>query len=97
MKELNLREELFWDVNIDNIDPKKHQRFILNRVLLNGNTYDLRNILNYYGKDFVGIESTQMRYLDRKTLSFCSAYFDIPKEKFRCYTTDASIKKLWNY
>lgn len=32
-----LNKALFWDTNYDNIDYKKHARFVIERVLTRGN------------------------------------------------------------
>ncbi len=80
-----LTKSLFWDVDVQSIDFNKHKRFIIGRVLMRGSFDDFLNILDYYGEDVIKEEVKQMRYLDKKTLRFCSFYFHIPLENFRCY------------
>lgn len=96
----NLSPTLFWDTNPETIDWETHARYVIERVLTRGTTQEWREIVRFYGLERIGAEAVQMRFLDRKTLAFCSAIFDIPKEQFRCYTnsiTTPSLKKLWDY
>ena len=95
-----LDSTLFWDVNLETIDWESHARYVIERVLTRGALDDWREIVRFYGLERIGTEVVQMRFLDRKTLSFCSAVLDIPKEKFRCYNnsiTTPSLRKLWDF
>ncbi len=94
---MNLDKSLFWDVEYENMDYEKHSQFIINRVILRGNLKDWQEIRSYYGLERIKREITQMKYLDDRTLNFCSIYFNLPKTEFKCYITPQSIKKLWNY
>ncbi|MCK5034285.1 MAG: hypothetical protein KAS73_00205 [Candidatus Sabulitectum sp.] len=92
-----LRKSLFWDVDFDGIDYQSHARFVIERVLARGSLNDWRQLCGYYGLERIKNEALQIRYLDKLTLNFCHTFFNIPKEKFRCYNTDPSIRKLWSY
>ena len=94
---MKFSENLFWDVDLADIDYKKNANQIINRVLLRGNLNDWFEIKNFYGINQLKEEVIKMRYLDERTLSFCSTYFEIPKTEFRCYNTPQSVKQLWNY
>lgn len=94
---MNIDKMLFWDVEFDNIDYDKYARHVINRVLTRGNLSDWVEIKKYYGLDKIKAEALKMRYLDKRTLNFCSFYFNVPKTEFRCYNTPQSIKKLWNF
>ena len=48
--ELPLRKELFWDVNINNLDMNLHKRLIIERVFSLGNLKEFRTIMEYYGR-----------------------------------------------
>jgi len=93
----HLTKEIFWDVDFDHLDFDKHARFVIGRVLMRGTLEDWFEIKRYYGPERIKKEATQLRYFDKKTLSFCSVYFDVPRAKFRCFIEPPSIKKLWNY
>ena len=97
MLKLNLNTSLFWDVEITEIDEEKNSLFIINRVLLNGTIKDWEEIKAYYGIEKIKQEVIRMKYLDHKTLNFCSLYFNIQKNDFKCYNTPPSTQELWNY
>ncbi|MCE2822548.1 MAG: DUF6922 domain-containing protein [Bacteroidota bacterium] len=88
---------LFWDVNKATLDPERHRRFIIERALTHGTLSDWFMVKDYYGKDLIKAESLEIRYLDRQTLAFCSAYFDEPLENFRCYKLRQSSPSHWDY
>ncbi len=94
---MELSKTLFWDTDISQIDYDKNARHIIERVLQRGMLSDWFEIKNYYGLDRIKNEILQIRYLDKVSLNFCSKYFQIPKEQFKCYNTEQSIQKLWNY
>ena len=94
---MKIDKSLFWDVEFNNIDYNKYAQHIINRVLIRGNLSDWIEIKKYYGLDKIKNEALKMRYLDKRTLNFCSFYFNTPKKEFRCYNTPQSIQKLWNF
>ncbi len=95
--ELLFDKSLFWDVDIDSADLEKNARHIINRILLRGNINDWKQLKKFYGLDRIKEEVLKMRFLDKRTLNFCSFYFNIPKTEFRCYNTQQSIRELWNF
>jgi hypothetical protein len=88
---------LFWDIDKTQLDFEKNRRFVIERTLTHGTLSDWFLIKSYYGKNMIKKESLQMRYLDKQTLSFCSAYFKQPIEKFRCYILKQSNPSHWDY
>lgn len=94
---LGLSRSLFWDVDPETIDPKVHVLFIVERVLTRGTWDEFKKIIAHYGKESVGRSATQIRFLDHKTLSFCASYFNIPKEKFKCYIQQQLRQTHWDY
>jgi len=49
-KSMRFRQSLFWDVDPKTIDPEKHARYIIERVLDFGDTEETRWLFNYYSK-----------------------------------------------
>lgn len=94
---MNLSQGLFWDADTSTLDPERHARDIINRVLLSGTEQDWAEIKRHYGLERIREEALQMRYLSDTALSFCSTIFDIPRERFRCYTLKQSLPEPWNY
>ncbi len=97
MKGEMLNKNLFWDIDVKTLDYDEHSRFIIERVLLKGDLPDWFELKKIYGIERIKKEILQVRYLDRKTLSFLSLIFYIPKEKFRCYNIKQSTQSHWNY
>ncbi len=93
----DINKALFWDVDCDNINYKEHARFVIERVLTRGNFDDWQELKRYYGLGKIKEEVVNIRYLDKITFNFCQKIFNIKKEKFRCYNTEPSIRKLWSY
>jgi len=92
-----LSKTLFWDIDFDTIDYEKHARLVIERVLTRGNWNDWQELKKYYGLTKISSEVVNIRYLDKITFNFCHTFFNIQKEKFRCYNTAPSIQQLWNY
>jgi len=72
-------QNLFWDVDINDVDLQKHKRYIVERVLTRGKMQDFEKLLTLYSKEEIRIELKKSKELDPKTLHFCSWYFNIPQ------------------
>jgi len=94
---LGLSKTLFWDTDPETVDINKHASLIIERVLSIGTWDDFKKIINYYSKEKVALHATQLRYMDKIVLAFCVTYFNIPKEKFRCYIQQQSHPTHWVY
>lgn len=81
-----LRQVTFWDVPIENLDVEKNKRQIIERVFTHGNLDELRVMRDFYSRKEIIEEMTSVRCLDHLTLNFCSELYQVPLEKFRCYT-----------
>jgi len=90
-------KHLFWDVNPDKLDIEKSKHYIISKVLQYGLYKDWLLIKQIYGLKEIGNIATQIRNLDNKTANFISYICKIPKNKFKCYTTQALIPKHWNF
>ncbi len=94
---LELRQSLFWDIDINNIDLEQHRQSIILRITQRGRYEEFKKMLAYYGKETVCTILLNARYLDKTTLSFCSVLFDKPKNTFRCYKLAQSNPQHWDY
>lgn len=94
---LPLSPTLFWDTDATKIGLDTHAKTIVERVILRGNWSEFKAILGYYGKDKIREIVVKLRYLDSRTLSFCSVYFNTPINEFRCYTMKQLNPTHWNY
>lgn len=96
-EDLSLSPALFWDTDPSIIKLDTHAKTIVERVIMHGTWPEFKSILAYYGKDRMKEIIINLRYLDNRTLSFCSAYFFVPKSDFRCYILKQSNPTHWNY
>jgi hypothetical protein len=80
-----LNAQLFWDTPVSELDLEKNKSYIIPRVMDYGDLEDVRNIFTYYGEERILAVLKQVPYLDRMTLSFCAAYFGVPRSEFRAY------------
>jgi hypothetical protein len=91
-----LSKTLFWDVDFEQIDYDRRARYVIERVVMYGNWDEWQEIKRYYGLEKIKVETMQVRYLDGKTLSFLSQYFQVQKKEFRCYTWQQSNPLRWD-
>ena len=80
-----LSKYLFWDCNINFLNPNTDIKLILERVFSRGTENDERETFNYYGKDLIKNTVLDIKYLDKKTLNYLSIVFNTRKKEFRCY------------
>ncbi len=92
-----LSKGLFWDVDFENIDWERNAPYVVQRVLDKGSWENFKTILEYYGKSRIKEIIIKLRYMDKRTLHFCSVYFIIPLNEFRCYNIRQSSRIHWDY
>ncbi len=83
-QDLSLSPTLFWDTDASKIGLDTHTKTIVERVILRGTWPEFKAILGYYGKAKIKEILLNLRYMDNRTVWFCSAYFNAPITKFRC-------------
>lgn len=71
------RQSLFWDVDPKTIDPQKHARYIIERVLLRGDVEDFRRVMETYGEEKIKESVLQNKTLDKRSQNFWCLYFNI--------------------
>lgn len=92
-----LSSHLFWDVDISDIDKKKHSKYIITKVLKYGLYSDWKTIVKFYSLNMIIDVAVKMRELDKRTAAFLSIISNVPKNKFACYITEQSTPKHWNF
>ena len=85
-----LSKHLFWDIDVTKLDPEKDRHIILERVYTRGFEADEMMVLSYYGNETIKNTIIHIKYLDKKTLSYLSYFFQVPKEDFICYSKSQS-------
>jgi hypothetical protein len=94
---LSLRPALFWDVDIQTIDMEKNKASVIERIITRGRWDEFKAMLQFYGKHTVKRVVLNARWLDKRTLAFCSVIFETPPTAFRCYKLAQSNPEHWNY
>lgn len=97
MLSLNISKKLFWDVDIRKIDDIRNKRLIIERVFTMGDLSDIKAVVMFYGLETVKHELINAGYLDKKTLSWVSTFFNVPKAKFKCFIKKQSTQIHWSY
>jgi len=92
-----LSPHLFWDVDIRQIFWEEHKIFIVQRILEYGLLSDWMNLYRHTGIAEIGKIATQIRNLDKKSMTFISTLSNIPLTDFLCYNTQQSTPQHWNF
>ena len=93
----NLSDHLFWDINIDSFDPKKHLRWLLSRVVSYGYLKDWQLLKSSCAIEDIKREAVLIKSMNKKDLNFLSKALNIPINNFKCYTQIQSTSTHWNY
>ena len=72
---------LFWDVDIENIDLQKNSRYVIERAVTRGFTEDFYILLKIYSTHQIQEALRKSKELGAKTANFCSYFFNIPKSE----------------
>lgn len=69
---MRFRQSLFWDVDPKTINPKKHARYIIERVLDFGTDQEVRWLWHFYDKRLIKETINKSRVLMPETKSLWS-------------------------
>ena len=76
------KQGLFWDVNLQELDEKKHSVFVIQRILEKGDLDDWQWAMDYYGQDLVkNVFEKNSAKMDQKSQNFWCLYFNIDKSQ----------------
>lgn len=74
-KVIKFRPELFWDVDVKTIDPKKHSRYIIERILDFGDLDEVRWAAHHYPRKLIAKTMRESRVIDDKSRMLWSLVF----------------------
>lgn len=89
-EEKDLLRPIFWDTDINNLDPKKHTRYMIERILQYGLAEHVNWMLKNYTENEIIQAVIQSRIIDRKTANFWSIHLGINKDEILCFTKPQS-------
>jgi hypothetical protein len=92
-----LSKQAFWDVNMDNIDYKKHARYVIEKVIDRGSFEDFIALRKYYGDNKIKKEIVNVNWIGDKEIYFCCAIFGLELKDFKCYIKKQLNPELWVY
>ncbi|WP_430734244.1 DUF6922 domain-containing protein [Fodinisporobacter ferrooxydans] len=75
----------FWDVHIDELKPALHSRFIIERLLNEGDHHTLHWLFKAYSMDEIRFVIQTSRNLSRKTARYWQYFFNLKEEDMRCF------------
>ena len=87
---------LFWDIDVDTLDPELHSAQIIQRVLEYGQLNDWLMVRDYYTLDRVVSDCKKLRTLQPAALTFICAISHTNKEDYRCFHYRQSVQTPWN-
>lgn len=79
MSETLTKASLFWDVK--EVDPKKNQQFVIERVLDFGDVEDFHWARDFYGGEKIKEGFLKSKSLSKKSNNFWCLYFDLDKNQ----------------
>lgn len=74
-KNIRFRQSLFWDVDPKKIDPKKHARYIIERILDFGNDSEVKWMKKIYSPRIIKKTVDTSRVLHDKTKALWSLLY----------------------
>lgn len=75
----------FWDVHIGELEPTLHGRFIIERLLNEGDHHTLHWLFKTYSMDEIRFVIQNSRNLSRKTARYWQCFFNLKEEEMRCF------------
>lgn len=90
-----LSPHLFWDTDINSLEPDKHLAFITQRVLEYGLLSDWIKFYKHFGLEKIAEAAKTLRNLDKKSLHFIAFLSGSDLNEFKCYTTKPLTQSHW--
>jgi hypothetical protein len=92
-----ISRKAFWDVNFEEPCLKRDRLFIIQRLFDYGLFDELIVIIKWYGRENIREDIVKANWLQKKTISFCCALFDLQPQDFKCYTKRQLNPQHWEY
>ncbi len=73
---IRFRRSLFWDVDPRSIDPRRHARYIIERILDLGDEEEVRWLARTYSRRMIRDTMARSRTLHEKSRSLWTLVFD---------------------
>lgn len=82
----NLKDRLFWDWKVDEIDWQKSARSVIERVLSRGNEEEYNELARFYGRNnVIHVLTIERCNIPNISMDRVTEYFGLKKEELSCY------------
>ena len=92
---LGLPRALFWDMQMESLDPESHAKQIIARVVERGGLEGWHRIRRHYGDEKLRQVVTRLRTLEPRTVHFLCLMLNLNKDDFRCCTSRPFPSAPW--
>jgi hypothetical protein len=92
-------KNIFWDADIEKIDPKTNSKYVIDRILEYGDKEQVKWMLHFYSRDQIIKEIETSRQLSNKSANFWANYFNLPYKGIKCLNKpfQETQKAHWPY
>ncbi len=90
-------KNLFWDINLKDLDLEAHKAYVVGRVLDRGQMSDWKLLKRIYGLEEIKNIAMRLRIMMPESLAFISVITHTPEVEFRCYEQLQSKSPHWIY
>jgi len=89
-EEKDLLRPIFWEIDINSLDPQEYKKYTIERILQYGTTDHINWMLDQFNSDDITDAVKKSRTIDRKTANYWSIHFGINKDEILCFTKPQS-------
>ncbi len=89
----------FWDIDFEKLDPAKHQKYVIARLLDKGDFDAWKWVQTSFPKELIINTVKTMRDFSLKSASFWATIYDIPLNELICFQQPylQTRRQLWPY
>jgi hypothetical protein len=84
--EKNLLKSIFWDTDINTLNPQEYKKYTIERILQYGRMEHVNWMFENFSNDDIIDAVKQSRIIDRRTANYWSFYYKINKNEILCFT-----------
>jgi hypothetical protein len=82
----NLKDRLFWDWKVEDVDWQKSARSVIERVLSRGNDEEYEELIRFYGRErIIHVLTIERCSIPNISMDRVTGYFGLKEEELSCY------------
>ena len=88
----------FWDIDPATLDPTKHRRYIIERLLELGDSEAVSWMRMAFSQKEIVAALKEARALTKKSANFWSRVYGVPRNELACFSTQSQkdSNTIWN-